>query len=450
MRAFNNPVGGGNAKARLILMSVATLAIGGTMIYLLMSVPGADDTQQEQVDENVEEVYALPEILPGTFDDVSDADASERRYVEDAQLEVVRTVVRSTTALAIAATGARALDAATAAEIAAAPAAARGSWFTVRGEVLEIALKATSELSDRDEYVGALRTSEGVTVFFRALRTDDTGLERGDWARVDGMFFKLLADEVPGPDGEVVAEGPLLVGPEVLLSFPDYGTVATLEQEHWDSVRDDTLSRTAGPQDALRWRLLAWMRDLPEGGVRASESVREGGILREQALVDMKSTPADFRGQVFTLTASRVQGVTVRTAGENPARMEKFTELWLGNSLWQKQPLIRVLLPGAGEMFPPGTLVEGELVYFMNVAYDTAGGSRMLAPMFVASRLQVFEPPRDTAIRALVYIFTGALAVMVAVMAVLLRRDQRSSRALAAKLVERRRARREKVGAVRS
>jgi hypothetical protein len=447
MRAFKNPVGGGNAKARLILMSVATVAIGGTMIYLLTSVPGADDEAKEQVDERVEEVYALPEILPGTFDDVADADASERRYVEEAQLEIVRTVVRSTTATAIAATGARPLDAATAAEILAAPAAARGSWFTVRGEVLEIALKSTSELSDRDEYVGALRTAEGVTVFFRAQRSDDTGLAAGDWARVDGMFFKVLADEVPAEGGEVLAEGPLLVGPEVLLSFPDFGTVATFDQEYWDAVRDDTLSRTAGPQDAVRWRLLAWMRDLPEGGVRASPSVREGGILREQALVDMKSTPADFRGQVFTLPACRVQGVTVRTAGENPARMEKFTELWLGNALWQKQPLIRVLLPGAGEMFPPGTLVDGELVYFMNVAYDTANGSRMLAPMFVASRLAVFEPPRETAIRAIVYIFTGVLAVMVAVMAVLLRRDQRSSRELAAKLVERRRSRREKVGA---
>lgn len=446
MRAFNNPVGGGNVKARLILMSVATLAIGGTMTYLLTSVPDADETQQGQVDERVEEVYALPEMLPGTFDDVSDADASERRYVEEAQLEVVRTIVRSTTALAIASSGARALDAATAAEIAAAPTAARGSWFTVRGEVLEIALKSTSERSDRTEYVGALRTSDGVTVFFRALRTDDAGLEAGDWARVDGMFFKLLADEVPSPAGEVVAEGPLLVGPEVLLSFPDYGTVATIEQEHWDVVRDDTLSRTAGPQDALRWRLLAWMRDLPEGGVRASPSVSEGGILREQALVDMKSTPAEFRGQVFTLPACRVQGVTVRTAGENPARMEKFTELWLGNALWQKQPLIRVLLPGTGEMFPTGTLVEGEVVYFMNVAYDTANGSRMLAPMFMASRLAVFEPPRETAIRALVYVFTGALLVMIVVMAFLLRRDQRASRDLAAKLVERRRARREQVG----
>jgi hypothetical protein len=439
-------IGTGNAKTRLVLMSVAALAIGGTMLYLLTRMQTPVEEPGEAVGEQSEEVYALPEVLPGTFDDVRDEAPEDRRYVEDAQLEVVRTVVRTTTALAIAASGARALDATAAAEIAAAPAAARGAWYTVRGELLEFARKPSALDASREELVGSLRTAEGTTVFFRAQRTDDEGLAPGDWARVDGMFFKLLNDELPGPTGQVAVDGPLLVAPEVLQSFPDFGTVSTVEREHWEAVRDDTLSRTVGPHDAMRWRLLAFMRDLPTEGASKVAGLTAGGPLNERVLVDMLNSGTAFRGQYFALPPCRVQALTVRTAGENPARLEKYTEVWLGNAMWQKQPVVRVLLPGSMEHLAPGTIVSAEVVYFMNVAYDTVR-DRKLAPMFVARTLDLFEPPEDTAIRAMIYGFAGLLGVLAIVLAVLVKRDERRSKELAEQLVKRRRERRAAAGA---
>ncbi|MEZ5979175.1 MAG: hypothetical protein R3F34_13260 [Planctomycetota bacterium] len=427
-------IGPANTKGKLIIMCGAAVGLVALLFYVQTTY--VDRPEDVPVDVDVaEEVIELPSTPPGTFDEVSDADDSDRFAIEAAQMMVVRAALRRATANAIAAAGSETLDGATWQRVMDAPGPERGTYFTARGELLDLARRSTGVSSSDQEYAGTVRTSDGHVVHFRAADTDDTGLSVGDWVRVDGMFFKILIEEDPATGDRL--EGPLLACPEMLASYPDYGKVTSIEPALWDMVRDDTLNHPVGPRDEFVWRLLAWMRDAsPEQLPPLQE-----GELDDATLVAINANGADFRGKRFHTPVCRVQAYTVRTAGENPARMEKSTEVWLGNNMWTHQYVVRVLLPGEAPRLELGQLVTADLVYVQNYAYDT-GNERRVAPMFVTPSIETYTPPRETALQLLLLTFTGVLALIVVVIAVLVRRDQKRSRALAEKLVQRRRTRR--------
>jgi hypothetical protein len=454
-----------NLKGRMVLMSVALVGIVAVLFWMQLS--GATQPEEPEGPVSVVERVVLPALPPGTFEQVADAEERQRAFVEADELKIVRAAVRRTTAGAIADAGAPTLSNEVHARLVAGPDAERGSWFSVRGQILEIASKDTGPGSSETEYVGTLRldgrnedggTGDGTDRFvhFRMLRTDDTDLERGDWARLGGVFFKILTDEVdvaepvvaPGPGVQVpppalvTATGPLLVGPEVLRSFEDFGTVTQITQEQWDDVRDDTFDRVTGPMDSMRWRLLAWMRDRSEAEMQAAADTE----LDDEILFGIADGGTPYRGRTFKLPVSRVQASTARAAGENPARLDTYSIIWLGNTMWQRKPIICVQVPGGIEDYAVGQYVTGELVFYMNIVYDTPT-ERHVAPLFVAKSIDVFVPEQDPTLTVLLSVASAFFAALILAMFLLLRRDKKRSEELARQLIERRRARREQAAA---
>lgn len=428
-----------NIKGRIVLMSVAVVFVATALFWMQLSRPGTDEPSQEVPVETATERIALPTVFPGTFDGVRDATPEGRRSVEADELKVVRSQVRATTAGAIADAGAETLESDVYARVTTAPDGERGTWFQVRGQVLDVAEKDTGPGSSETEFVGTLRADDGSIVHFRMLRTDDDELAAGDWVRVAGMFFKLLRRDVPAGAGEDPAtlEGPLLVGPQMLRSFEDFGEVTEVTQEQWNAVRDDSFDYVRGPQDAMRWRLLAWMRDREPIDPETTELPE----LSDELLSRIVDNGDPYRGQTFKLPVSRVQASTARSAGENPARLGTYSVVWIGNMTWKREPVICVQLPGGIEHYPPGQFVEGEVVFYMNIAYDTPT-ERRVAPLFVAKSIDEFVPETDLTLHILLFAAGIFFLGLIVVMYVLLRRDRKRSEQLARRLVERRRARR--------
>lgn len=458
-------MGPANVKGRMILMSVALVGIVAVLFWMQMT--GTTTLEEPDSAGPVVERVVLPALPPGTFEQVADADERQRAFVETDELKIVRAAVRRTTAGAIADSGAPALSNEVHARLLAEPDTDRGDWFSARGQILEIQSKDAGPGNSESEYVGTLRldgVSEGGNasddperfVHFRMLRTDDTYLERGDWARLGGIFFKVLSDETdvaepvvaPGPGFQAptpviaTATGPLLVGPEILRSFADFGTVTNITLEQWDEVRDDTFDRVTGPMDSMRWRLLAWMRDRSEAEMQAAADTD----LADEILFGIANDGELYRGRSYRLPVSRVQASTARAAGENPARLDTYSTIWLGNTSWQRKPIICVQIPGGIEDFPIGQYVTGELVFYMNIAYDTST-ERHVAPLFVAKSIEVFVPRRDRTLTVLLTVASTFFAALILAMFVLLRRDKKRSEDLARQLVQRRRTRRDKAAA---
>src|SRR5690606_12165488 len=106
------------------------------LVALLFYVQLEYVDRPEDVPETVEvaeEVIELPGTPPGTFDEVADAEASDRVHLEAAQMMVVRAALRRTSANAIAASDAETLDGATWKRVFEKPAPERGRYFTARG-----------------------------------------------------------------------------------------------------------------------------------------------------------------------------------------------------------------------------------------------------------------------------------------------------------------------------
>lgn len=428
--------GPANIKGRIVLMSVALVFIVGTLFWMQLSGTGEPETPDETPEAATEQI-ALPEVFPGTFEGVRDAEEADQRVLEDNELKVVRTAVRRTTAGAIADAGAETLDGEVHARVLADPGAERGTWFQVRGELIALDAKDAGPGSSEQIHVGTLRTVGDRLVHFRMVRTDDDQLATGDWVRVAGMFFKALRRDLG--DEEVVA--PLLVGPQMLRSFEDFGEITEITQEQWDSIRDDSFDFVTGPQDAMRWRLLGWMRDRPQVE-RAEGELTE---LNDELLSKISENGDAYRGQSFKLPVSRVQAATARSAGENPARLDTYSVVWIGNMTWKREPIICVQLPGGIENYPAGQFVEGEVVFYMNIAYDTRT-ERHVAPLFVAKTVDEFVPQRDITLHILLLAAGIFFVGLIITMFILVRRDRKRSEELARQLVERRRARRAAAG----
>jgi hypothetical protein len=88
-----------------------------------------------------------------------------------------------------------------------------------------------------------------------------------------------------------------------------------------------------------------------------------------------------------------------------------------------------------------GTKVTADVVFLKNIAYETVDGTRRLVPLFALHRLEPFVVPEPLGMKRLTVAFIALLAGMIALLVVLVRRDQKRTEALQKQLVEARRQR---------
>ncbi len=431
-------------KRRLGLLLLATVFVTVAVGASLMKAKGTTDDGLDVPQQGgaISESVAVPTIDPERFDAlVSDATPDERVVLETAAVDAMVGVARTLTDRHFELLGRTVLDASVAAVLDADPAAARGQAFTARGWVDSL---RTRQRAGREEFVGTLILDDGTTTYFLVLdKPEQTNV--GSYARIDGLFLKMFNDEAAESDAWV--EGPFLVGPRAVRSYPAFGEVTELGLSHLAGLEDDRLYDETGrpvewegiPYEAL-WNVMAYARDLPAGAIDW-DSTR---VLDQDAMLSINSDGRSHRGEAFRIPISRLQAVQVLRAEENPARIDTITAGWIGNTTWND--VIHFQSPHAFRDLRLRDYVIGRGFFVKNFAYPSAKQGLRISPLFVIESLEEFEPEQDRTLMFLAYCMGGFTIFTILLFVVLLRRDRKRSIALQSELVKRRRKRRQGEG----
>jgi len=432
----------GGERKRLVWLSLGAIFL--VVAILAMQYKRAYYRGQEGVDlpsaaVEMEEAVLLPEIDAARLDAlVADEEAVDRVMLEGEALDYLLADVRTLTARHFEAMDTVELDAAGVERILADPSAHRGEPYLARGAIDAIRTRRRGPTNEQ-EHLGRLTLEDGSTVYFLVLDAP----ENAGFVRVDGLFLKVYSDEEELAPGEWI-EGPLLVGPRAIRSYRSLGEVT---EPHWGllaEVEDADLVPADGSQpksvsetpfDAL-WYMMAYARDVPEGAVDW-EAAPELDHEHLQAVVH---DPQTWRGQPFRIPISRIQDARVLRATENPARIESFTQGWIGNTTWKN--VVHFKYPIPDREIRLRDYAYGRGFFLHNFSYASAGRGLRVAPLFILQSLTRFEPQPDPRIRKLVYAIVGVCVFLGGLMVVLLARDRRRAAALQRELARRRQARR--------
>jgi hypothetical protein len=426
---------GGNEKIRLILMGVGLMVL--LIAYFATQAQQGDASPGDQYAPTGEGQLAMPSLLPGTLDAFLDGTEEQRVALEREPLMVTLDHVGRLTSQHLEALAAPPIDPAIDA-LTSDPAAHRGGYYSARGEVLALHPAGTTP---SDPWRAALRTEAGNLVHVIAPRMADKDLVVGDWARLDGLFAKRFTDEVEGD----WLEGPLLIGPRIRRSFADFGAVTSIPPDVWAEAGDDTLDSVGDDPEELRWRALAWMRDGANGdGTWPAETWDGAPELDAATMESILLQPDQHRGKAYRVPVGLMLHLTNKRAGENPARLESYTEGWLYNTNWsERSPLLVFLAPeDQRQGLERGQRASVDIVFLRNQSYVTGNNVGRVVPLFAAARFGPFEEPVQEGLMQLIAGFLSVISLLACTMIVLWRRDQKRAAALRQKLVERRRERR--------
>ena len=430
-------------KRRLAFLGFAALLVATAVgLSLLRSRRGNEESSGLPLgDEAPTTVVSIPELDVALLEGrVRDATPQNRVVLENDALDLLRDHVRLFTDRHFEVLGTRTLDARGIASILEAPAGFRGAPFRARGWIEEVRARRRGPTGET-EYLGKLVLEDGSAVYFVVSELADS-FSVGSFVRVDGLFLKAFSDE-SGDQPGVWIEGPLLVGPEAIRSYKDGGRVTEIDPAILFQVQDDELVTRDGapaewsgiPFEPL-WHLMAYARDLPPGEIEW-DRVPE---LDDEALSRLRENGTAFRGQAFRIPISRLQGVRVKKAGENPARIEEYTAGWIGNVTWKS--VIHFQAPMATRDLVHGDFVTARGFFLKDFAYPSDRKGIQVAPVFVLHSLARFEPPEDPLFERFGWAVAGSSLTVIGLIVFLLRRDKKKALALQSDLVRRRRARR--------
>jgi hypothetical protein len=439
-------------KRRLALMIAGFVVVSGVMVTTLFQARKSGGTRREVQPVPDESVVAEPRLAVPELDVarlaalVSDADPSDRVVLESEAADLVLAAARRYAPRHYAELAAPELDAELGARLCAHPSPERGKPFTARGRIA--GLRARSGAAHEDQYLGRLELEDGSTAYFLVLELPAGALDLGGFVRVDGLFLKAYSSEDEVEPGTWTT-GPLLVGARAERSYPSLGTVSELDPVALAEVEDADLAPEEGeprfvpetPAEPL-WRLMAYARDLPEGSVDWSRAP-----LLDQRLIDrILEQPAEYRGQPVRIPISVLQDGRVRLAGENPARIERYTQGWIGNTTWRS--VIQFRSPVLRPDLALRDLVHGRGFFLHNFSYESSERGLRVAPLFVLQALERHVPRPSRVLMRIPWVMAGIGLGLGVTFVVLARRDRRRSLAFEEELVRRRRERRRSRGDV--
>ncbi len=430
-------------KRKLFFMALGLVMV---IIALAYSSFRGDKYEQAELDEfplegiEMVEQVDLPRLDGAAFDAlVTDAAELDRVVLEGEAIDAILPTARTLTPRHYEAMGARELDAALIESIDANPSAHRLEPFTARGFIDSIRTRRRGDSNDV-EHIGRLLLDDASIVYFLVLDAP----ESAGYVRVDGLFMKVHSDEDDLKPGEW-NEGPLLVGHKAVRSYRSLGEVT---EPHWGLYRSVTDAQLIPPDGGdprvVRetpfepfWHMMAYARDQAPDAIDWDAAPELDDALMKQLLDD----PETWRGQPIRIPISRVQDGRVVAAGENPARVERYTQGWLGN--WNWPNVVRFRYPHAVSNIRLRDYVYGKGFFLHDFAYESKGRGLRVAPLIVLTDMTRFETTADPIFNRLGMIFGALVIGLGGLFTFLLVRDRRRSSALRAELSRRKRARRD-------
>lgn len=395
-----------------------------------------DDLPRTTALPPIEEKIALPNIDPAALDAlVKDARPEERVVLDAAAVDLVAGWARVMGERHFEELGVKELDAAMREELLANPSAHRAESLRAYAGI-DWKRRLRVGTGKQDGWLLRLVLEDESYAYALALELPEGYDQVGAFLRFDGLFLQAFEDEAES--GWI--EGPLIVSPHPKPSYPAFGPIEGLS-DSLENVDDDGIDGTSPLPFYPYWNSMAWARDSAGQSIDWSTVPQVDKVMLKR-LIDAGD---DFRGAPMRIPVSKLQGVTVKSVGENPARIEEITEGWIGNTTWGN--VLWFEAPFADRDLHLRDLVEARGIFFKNRAYEPLKGGLRTAPFFILTSIDVYEPPIDRTAQVIVTIVAIATVFLIGLFVLLLMRDKRQSQQLHEELVRRRRARRERTPA---
>lgn len=433
-------------RRRLAFLIAGFVVTAGALISTLYQAnkQGAAPARVPVADESAtnEPALEVPELDRARLATlVRDAEPVQQVALEGEAADLVLDAARRYTPRHYAELAAPELDQATCERLRADPGAARGQAFTARGRI--VALRPRTGAAHEPQFLGRLELEDGASVHFLVLSVPEGAAEIGGFVRVDGLFLKLYSSEDADEPGTWIT-GPLLVGARAERSYPSLGKVTQLDLSAFDDLEDADLAPDPGSEPRLvpetpaepLWQLMAFARDLPEGAIDWAKAP-----VLDQRLIDrLLEEPAGLRAMPVRIPISRLQDGRVCLAGENPARMTRIMQGWIGNTTWKS--VIQFRTPDLHPEFLIGDLVYGRGFFLHDFSYQSSERGLRVAPVFVLQSIARHVPEPSKVLTRIPWAIAGLGLVLLTAFVVLTRRDRKRSGEFYGELVRRRRQRR--------
>jgi hypothetical protein len=437
-------------KRRLVFLAGAFVVVVGILFSTLREARkgGAAPARRPVVDEGApaQSLLAVPELDVARVESlVADREAADRVVLESEAADVVLATARRYTPRHYSELAAPELTRERNAALGADPAAARGKPFTARGRI--VGLRPRAGAAHEEQFLGCLELEDGSSAHFLVLDVPEDAAEIGGFVRVDGLFLKVFSTE-DELDPAQWNEGPLLVGSAAVPSYPGLGTVTTLDQDLFSRLEDANLAPDPGQAPRLVpetppepfWQLMAFARDLPEGAIDWAAAPE----LDQRLLDQLLEKPAEFRAMPVRIPISRLQDGRVKLAGENPARLERYTLGWIGNVTWRS--VIQFRTPVLRPELVIGDLVYGNGFFLHDFSYESSERGLRVAPVFVLHSFARHVPEESKVLTRIPWVMAGIGLFLGVLFVFLTRRDKQRSAEFQAEIVRRRRKRRARGG----
>ena len=432
-------------KRRLMFLSIGlALVIIAVALGTLKARGSADPVQRdlpEFADPLPSDEVELPVIDVARFEElVRDARDVDRVVLESEAVAETLDIVRALTTRHFDAWETPELGDATIEALIADPAPSRMKPFSLRGWVASVRTRRPT-LTSPDEFLCRVVLEDDSTAYFLTPVMPKSFID-GDFVRLDGLFLKVYKDETE--ESGTWVEGPLLIGPRAIRSFRGFGEVARLNETRLLGVTDDVLVNPDGtpgkwtttiPFEPL-WYMMAYTRDVDASTIDWANAPE----IDQPMLDELSRNGAAYRGQPFRFPLSRLQHATVKRADENPARIEHYTEGWIGNVMWKNVVHFKAPFENRDARLRDYATAQG--FFLKNFAYESSREGLRVAPLFVLHSVKIIDPSPDPVFALIAYAMGILTFLALVLFFFLLMRDRRRSRALQEQLIQRRRARR--------
>lgn len=443
MRIPQNPGGASNRKGmftkgeqrKLIAMVVALVAVVVAFATSLIQGKKAEDAELASVpiiDTPAVVEVVIPEVDTSGIEALVDDSSNESRVtLERAGVDQLMDAANKFTTNHFVAMDPPELDAELIARILEDPGASRGAAFTARGWLRSERTVRNPAGATEHHLRLQLPDSSSVYAVVRNL-PEDREVDQ-TFLRIDGFLLKAYLDEM----GTEWVGGPLLVAREAQRSYPSLGVVAELPTDELEWVEDYTID---GGEAKLPfhpyWAMMAYARDFDRDSIDWSTATEVNASSLARIMEDGES----FRGKPYVIPVSKLMGITVKRAPENPARVDEYTEGWIGNHFWPH--LVHFRAPAAWRDFHWKELVHARGFFLKKFAYASKSKGVEVAPVFVLHSLEHHVIPVDDSMQHLAWIIGAVTVGFTVLIWYLLMRDKKRSKELHEALVRRRRERR--------
>jgi hypothetical protein len=401
-------------RKRLVLFGAGLLTCIAIIVALNWGAGEDEDAAPPVAD--VQGVLALPPIEDVPLDLVRDATDSQRVILEAEPFAGLLAVSRGLFGGHLKRLGEPVFPFANAAERAD---ELRGGIYRMRGSIVEADI--IERTAGEPEFWCLVETPGGERFFYATSKVPKTLFGSLNYVLADGIFFKYYTRTL----GDTRATAPLLVGRELVASYPEVAPVPEPNTLLLAEVVDPDIGSDEPLDERGLWHLLNVARTVMAEDGGTERAFADAQTLDDPLLEDLAQAPEIYRGQPFLLGGMVRGRPSPVNLGENPLRMPQMETAWLRNNSSGVDTLLHLLAPQGFDFNEPEGAVLFHGWFLQLYAYEDRDGNLRRAPVFIVTDIEGVAGKPPPWASDVLWGFIGLSVLLAGAMVVLIRRDKK-------------------------